>query len=141
MVPGVSRNRGKWSTLLFSKIAETIYKKTGWNGIISGTQQEYILGEQIIKQSDVPLQNLLGQITLVDLAGLLSQSRLAISDNTRTTHIAASEETPSVCILGGGYFGGFVPYPKLSGQINPINVVYHKMQCYVCNTECVYPLK
>ncbi len=109
--------------------------------IISGTQQEYILGEQIIKQSDVPLQNLFGQISLVDLAGLLSQSRLAISDDTHTTHIAASEETQSVCILGGGYFGGFVPYPKLSGQINPINVVYHKMQCYVCNTECVYPLK
>ena len=77
----------------------------------------------------------------MDLAGLLSQSRLAISDDIRTTHIAASEETPSVCILGGGYFGVFVPYPKLSGQINPINVVYHKMQCYVCNTECVYPLK
>ena len=29
----------------------------------------------------------------------------------------------------------------ISGQINPINVVYHKMQCYVCNAECVYPLK
>ena len=97
--------------------------------------------DQIIKQSDAPLQNLYGQITLEDLAGLLSQSRLAISDDTRTTHIAASEETPSVCILGGGYFGVFVPYPKLSGQINPINVVYHKMQCYVCNAECVYPLK
>ena len=100
-----------------------------------------MLKDQIIKQSDVPLQNLLGQITLVDLAGLLSQSRLAISDNTRTTHIAASEETPSVCILGGWHFGGFVPYPKLSGQINPLNVVCHKIQCYVCNTECVYPLK
>ena len=97
--------------------------------------------EQIVKQSDVSLQNLFGQITLVDLAGLLSQSRLAISDDTRTTHIAASEETPSVCISGGGYFGGFVPYPKLSGQINPLNVVCHKIQCYVCNTECVYPLK
>ena len=68
--------------------------------IISGTQQEYILGEQIIKQSDVPLQNLLGQITLADLAGLLSQSRLTISDDTRTTHMASAEETPSVCFLG-----------------------------------------
>ena len=82
-----------------------------------------------------------GQITLEDLAGLLSQSRLTISDDTRTTHMASEEETPSVCILGGGYVGRFVPYPELSGQINPINVVYNKMQCYVCNAECVYPLK
>ena len=97
--------------------------------------------EQIVKQSDVSLQNLFGQITLVNLAGLLSQSRLAISDNTSTTHIVASEVAPSVCILGGEYFGGFVPYSKLSGQIYPINVVYHKMLCYVCNAECEYPLK
>mgnify|MGYP002000195472 FL=1 len=82
-----------------------------------------------------------GQITLEDLAGLLSQSRLTISDFTRTTHMISAEETPSVCILGGGYVGRFVPYPELSGQINPINVVYHKMQCYVRNAECIYPLK
>tara|TARA_B100001013_G_scaffold276970_1_gene177228 strand:- start:75 stop:305 length:231 start_codon:yes stop_codon:yes gene_type:complete len=56
--------------------------------------------------------------------------------------MASTEETPSVCIfLGGGYVGRFVPFPGLSGQINPINVVYHKMQCHVCNAECVYPLK
>ena len=80
-------------------------------------------------------------MTLEDLAGLLNQSRLTISDNTRTTHMASAEETPSVCILGEGYVGRFAPYPELSGQINPINVVYHKMQCYVYNTECEYPLK
>ncbi len=82
-----------------------------------------------------------GQITLEGLASLLSQSRLSISDDTRTTHLASAEETPSVCILGGRYVGPFVPYTELSGQINPINVVYHKMQRYVCNAECVYSLK
>ena len=70
---------------------------------------------QIIKQFDAPLQNLFGQITLADLAGLLSQNRLTISHDTRTTHMASAEETPSVCILGGGYVGLFVPYPELSG--------------------------
>ena len=72
---------------------------------------------------------------------MLSQSRLTISDDTSTTHMATAEKTPSVCILGGGYVGRFAPYWELSGQINPINVVYHKMQCYVFNAECVYPLK
>jgi len=57
---------------------------------------------------------------------LLSQSRLTISDNTRTTHMASAEEIPSVCILGRRYVGRFVPYTELSGQINPINVVFTK---------------
>jgi len=38
-------------------------------------------------------------------------------------------------------FWTLVPYPKSPGQINPISVVYHKMQCYVCNAEFVYLLK
>ena len=58
-------------------------------------------------------------MTLEDLAGLLSQSRLTISDDTCTIHMASAEETPSVCILGGGYVGRFVPYPLISGHINP----------------------
>ena len=73
----------------------------------------------------------------MDLAGLLSQSRLAISDDTRTTHIASAVRTPSVCILGGGHFGCFIPYPELSGQTNRLKVVYHKMPCYGYNLECV----
>ena len=65
-------------------------------------------------------------MTLEDLAGLLSQSRLTISNDARTTHTAYAKGTPSVCILGGGYVERFAPNPELSGQINPINVVYHK---------------
>ena len=82
-----------------------------------------------------------GQITLDDLAGLLSQSRMTISDDTRTTHMTSAEETSSACILGRGYVERFVPFPGLSGQINPINVVYHKIPCYGCNWECVYTIK
>ena len=53
-------------------------------------------------------------------------------------HIAAAVKTPSVCILGGGHFGRFLPYPKnLLGQCEQI-VVYKKMDCYGCNWNCVY---
>jgi len=109
----------KWSTRFFLKIAEKIFNKTGWNGIICGSQKEYFLGEQITKQSDVPIQNLSGQTTLWELSGLLRQSRLTISNDTGTAHISSAVGTPTVCILGGGHFGRFVPYPLISGHINP----------------------
>ena len=141
LVPGASKDMKKWSTRFFLKIAEKIFNKTGWNGIICGSQKEYFLGEQIIKQSDVPIQNLSGQTTLWELAGLLRQSRLTISNDTGTAHISSAVGTPTVCILGGGHFGRFVPYPELAGQTNYLKVVFHKMTCYGCNWECVYHIK
>jgi len=72
---------------------------------------------------------------------LLSQSQLIISNDTGTAHISSAVGTPTVCILGGGHFGRFAPYPDLPGQTNYFNTVYHKMACYGCNWECVYHLK
>ena len=82
-----------------------------------------------------------GKTELTELSGLLSLSQLTISNDTGAVHLAAAIGTPMVCILGGGHFGRFVPYPKLSGQTNSLKVVYHKMPCYGCNWECIYPLK
>ena len=82
-----------------------------------------------------------GQTTLWELAGLLRQSRLTISNDTGAVHIASAVGTPTVCILGGGHFGRFVPYPELAGQTNYLKVVFHKMPCYGCNWECVYHIK
>ena len=67
---------------VFLDITTKVFQQTGWKGIICGTKQEHSLGEQILKQSDTHLQNLCGQKTLVELAGLLSQSRLTISNDT-----------------------------------------------------------
>ena len=143
IVPGTSGAVvGKeWPPELFSDIAAKVFRKTGWEGLICGAKQEYSLGEQILKQSDVPLQNLCGQTTLVELAGLLSQSRLTISNDTGVVYLSSAVGTKSVCIVGGGHFGRFVPYPDLPGQTNNLKEVFHKMPCFGCNWECIYPIK
>ena len=132
LIPGTSGTVvGKeWPITSFSSIAMKVYQQTGWKGIICGTQQEHILGEQIRRQCDAPLQNLSGQTTLPELAGLLSQSLLAISNDTGSVFISSAVGTPSVCILGGGHFGRFLPYPDLPGQINNLKEIFHKMPCY-----------
>jgi len=143
LIPGTSRTMvgQEWPPSSFSNIAKKVYQQTGWKGIICGTQQEHILGEQIRRQCDAPLQNLSGQTTLPELAGLLSQSLLAISNDTGSVFISSAVGTPSVCILGGGHFGRFLPYPDLPGQINNLKEIFHKMPCYGCNWHCVYPIK
>ena len=143
LVPGTSGAvAGKeWPVTSFSNIAKRVHQETGWKGIICGTKNEYILGEQIRKQCDVPIQNLSGHTTLTELAGLLSESRLTISNDSGAVFISSAVGTPSVCIVGGGHFGRFLPYPNLPDQINNLKEIYHKMPCYGCNWECVYPIK
>ncbi len=141
LVPSASLNSKKWPIDNFSALAEKIYQRTSWNGVICGTKKEHLLGEDILKKCNAPLKNTSGQTGLPELAGLLSQSQLIISNDTGTAHIASAVGSRTVCILGGGHFGRFAPYPDLPGQTNNLHSVYHKMSCYGCNWECVYSLK
>ena len=143
LVPGTSGAvAGKeWPPAFFSDLATKVFRQTRWEGVICGAKQEHSLGEQILKQCDAPLQNLCGQTTLVELAGLLSQSRLTISNDTGVVYLSSAVGTKSVCIVGGGHFGRFVPYPDLPGQTNNLKEVFHKMPCYGCNWKCIYPIK
>jgi len=142
LVPGTSGAvAGKeWPVTYFSDLATKVFQQTGWKGLICGAKQEHSLGEQILKQCDAPLQNFCGQTTLVELAGLLSQSRLTISNDTGVVYLSSAVGTLSVCILGGGHFRRFVPYPDLTGQTNHLKTVYHKMPCYGCNWVCIFPI-
>ena len=141
LVPTASLNLKMWSTDNFAELAEKIFQKTSWQGIICGTEEEFIIGDRIRHQCSGPLKNMSGQTSLPELSQLLSQSQLIISNDTGTAHISSAVGTPTVCILGGGHFGRFAPYPDLPGQTNYFNTVYHKMACYGCNWECVYHLK
>ena len=123
---GANKKYREWPYKYYAKIAQKIHKKTGWLGLICGAENEFDLGEHIKKLCDAPLQNYSGQTTLPELACLLVKSQILISNETGTAHIANAVGTPTVCILGGGHFGRFAPYPELSGKINNLNVVYPK---------------
>ena len=138
---GANKKYREWPYKYYAKIAQKIHKKTGWLGLICGAENEFYLGEHIKKLCDAPLQNYTGQTTLSELTCLLAKSQILISNETGTAHIANAVGTPTVCILGGGHFGRFVPYPELSGKINNLKAVYYKMPCYGCDWKCVYHIK
>ena len=141
LVPGASTNLKKWPLVLFSTLSEKIYQSTGWSGFICGTKKEHHLGLQIIKLCKAPLKNISGETELAELSGLFSQSQLTITNDTGAAHISSAVGTSTVCIVGGGHFGRFVPYPDLPGQTKKMIPVFHKMNCFGCNWECVFSIK
>lgn len=84
------------------------------------------------------LVNLMGKTTLLQLIDLVGSSSLVIANETSVSHMAAATQTKSVCIVGGGHFNRFLPYPP-GNPSGPI-CVFEKMECYNCNWLCKFTI-
>lgn len=138
LFPGASSNIKQWPLENFRLVAERLHAATGWMGLICGGKGEEYTGEKLLETTSVPVRNLIGKTSLVQLSAIINNACLLIGNDTSAIHISAAMSTPSVCILGGGHFGRFMPYPKnLSGCL-PL-AVYRQMACFGCNWHCNQP--
>jgi ADP-heptose:LPS heptosyltransferase len=80
--------------------------------------------------------NLVGKTTLPKLIDHIARTGLVICNETSAVHIAAATNTKAVCILGGGHFDRFAPYPDYVHH--RITFVYERLPCYYCNWLCIY---
>lgn len=139
LFPGVSEALRQWPVECFAEIANRIYDQTGLIGILDGAPNEKPLAESIQNISRASLE-WAGTI-LDELPEILKYAKFVVSGETSAVIIAAAVETPVICVLGGAYFGRFLPYPELTGQEIVLETVSYPMSCYGCNAKCVYPLK
>lgn len=139
LCPGAGLGSRQWPLSNYKDLSEIIYHETGWNGIICGGLGEEHLGDFLVRNSKTPLKNIIGKTSLEELISLIANARILIGNETGAVHIAAAVSTPSVCILGGGHFGRFIPYPVdiETNKPKPI-AVFHKMDCFNCNWKCIY---
>ena len=139
LFPGASTALRQWPPEYFAEIANRIYDETSMKGILDGGPNEKILAESIQELSDAPLEWV--GTPLNELPYLLKHSKFLVSNDTSAVHIAVAVNTPVICILGGAYYGRFLPYPELPEQRLVLETVSYSMPCYGCNGECIYPLK
>ncbi len=82
--------------------------------IFTGTTKEYEIyacrAVNLDEKANVKL--LFGSQSLTELIDIMSLSRLVISNETGTIHLAAACETSFVCIANGAKFLRFSPYPE-----------------------------
>lgn len=136
LFPGSSSPIRKWPIGSFAAVANHMVDQFGWIPVVCGGPAEGSLGDQLIQKLDAPNAiNFSGRTTLPELTELLRGARLIISNETSAIHIAAGVGTPSVCILGGGHYGRFMPYPSQVDGVKPVSVI-HKMECFNCNWRC-----
>lgn len=139
IVPGAGSPKRCWQPDKFSEIMNRILSIQPESKVVmSGTFDDIERSTTISRSIDYDekIINLCGKTNLLELCGLISNASLIITNESGALHLAACYKTPSVCILGGGHFNLFHPYPKeLSETINS-KAVYSKMPCFNCNWHC-----
>lgn len=132
--PGASWSGKQWPAEKFALLAKKLVQKYNWKVVIAGSELDSLQCNKVAVLLDNTAIKLYGQTNLLELSGLIKKSKLLISNDTSAIHFAAAVATPSVCILGGGHFGRFLPYPSYI-KFSPI-VVYSEMLCFGCNWNC-----
>ncbi len=134
--PGASTYKRMWPIKFFAKIASYISLNYSLKIIICGSQSEYNLGEtlkEISTKSDIV--NLAGKTNLLEFIEIVRNSELLIGNETSAIHIAYAVNTKSICLLGGGHFGRFMPYPLRNDPFEPIPI-FEDLDCFKCNWNC-----
>jgi ADP-heptose:LPS heptosyltransferase len=138
LFPGSRLAAKRWPVWKFAEVARRLHGRTGWPGVVCGGPGEGPLARALTAVG-VPLLDLSGRTTLESLAATIAGARVVVSNDTAAVHIAAAVGAPAVCVLGGGHYGRFLPYPEDLeglGQGPLPAAVTHPMECFGCGWEC-----
>lgn len=136
--PGASWVGRRWPTHNFAKVIDLIKEQENISAVLCGSISDNEVCLEITLQSKNNIINLSGLTSLCELVEVIRGASMVISNETSAIHIAATVGTPSVCILGGGHYGRFLPYPIGKLGTHPFLAV-HEMECFGCNWKCVMP--
>ncbi len=81
------------------------------------------------------LEDMAGKTTLRSAMEIIRNAKLVVGIETGLLHFAYLSGVPSVCILGGGHFGRFLPWDEVSEMVA---CVFSKRPCFGCGWVCCY---
>jgi len=135
--PGAGIFKRSWESQKFLDLIKLILQHTKQPVYLTGGYGDIKTGD-FLKNNLPPgsVNNLIGCTSLPELIELIGSAALVIANETSAIHIAAATKTNTICILGGGHFGRFAPYPEYM-DLKPL-CLYEKMDCYHCNWICSF---
>jgi len=129
----------EWPIDKFVSLIAKLSERYAMACVLCGGPNDVDSAQKIIGKSTVNIIDYTGKTDLMSLAKIIQSSQLLVSNDTSAIHIAAAVCTKSVCILGGGHYGRFLPYVFDSDNKScaPETVIYN-MDCFGCNWNCPY---
>ena len=135
--PGASWYGRQWPTENFAKLIDKIGFYTDWTAVLCGSHADYHLCVEVAASATRDSINLAGKASLNEFIEIIRDAKVLVGNESAAVHIASAVGTPSICILGGGHFGRFLPYKYKTERfgVPPVSV-FHSMDCFGCNWTC-----
>ncbi len=95
--PGASDPRRRWPPANFAAVADAMVS-AGARVVVTGTERERPLVEELLASMAQPAENLCGHLSLAALTGLFSRCRLVVSNDTGPLHLAGAVSAATVGI-------------------------------------------
>jgi ADP-heptose:LPS heptosyltransferase len=135
--PGASAVSKQWRPEYFSSAASEVARLASLTAVVCGSDAEKSLCGRVASGVRSEVLDLSGKTSLSELVEILRGACILLTNDTSAVHIAAAVGTPSVCVLGGGHYGRFVPYTGAKGTAP--STVARSMHCFGCNWKCTQP--
>jgi ADP-heptose:LPS heptosyltransferase len=121
----------------FARAARRLSEETGWPVVVSGTEADRARSGGLFGTLDDRSVDLVGATDLSGLAALIGGSRLVLTNNTSTMHLADALRVPSVVLFSG---------TELEGQWGPRDAPHRLLRretwCSPCYAfTCPYNLE
>ena len=115
-----------------------IYPKRNWQKILNKLPKNIKIIQLGLKRFQLKHPNLIDltrKTTLEEAMSIVMNASLVIGNETGLTHLAYLSGVPTICILGGGHFGRFLPWLEFD---DIVKCVYKPMDCFQCGWRCKY---
>lgn len=134
--PGATDLRRRWSPQNFAAVAD-FFIETGFTVIITGSDWEREVTDAVLKNmlQKKHVLDFCGKISLAALTGLLSISKLLISNDTGPLHLARALKTPTVATY---WCGNVITSPPLSLSTNR-TLLSWMIICPLCDKNITGP--
>lgn len=124
-----------WPPEHFSKLAAMLHQKVGGTLFLIGGPEDVETGARIEREAGVPMQNLCGRTSIVEMGGMLQGMDLMITVDSGPMHVAAALNVPVLALFGA-------TDPNKTGPYGPGHIALQRggLDCQPCHSRwCLRP--
>ena len=132
--PGGNLEIKYWGARRFGELAARLVSKCRADVVLTGTAAERDIAQRVVAAAGEGVYDYSGRTTVGELIELLGMSRLCVSNDTGTMHVAALIEVPTVGIFGTRFHPSWW-FPRGSR----VMAIYRYVPCSFCFLDqCVH---
>jgi len=113
--PQASTKSKRWKAKNFAEISEYLFKKYNLKSVLAGGKNfnDLKISYRVWNFFKPKyIANYTGRISLCELAKIISEAKILVSNDTGAYHIGVSTGVKTLCISNGFTLGRYHPYPK-----------------------------